>query len=119
MEFKNISEIYAVIECYEMGSLDQTTYLQAAAALLKLFEKKYTKEDWRYRELFAHMQGDSWESTFEVRVLAHMEQIGCLHSSLAECDKHKMVYEKEPPFDKEPCQHCRMFVLHKEEWEKK
>ena len=118
MEFKTISDAYAIVEMYEYGSVSQEQYLEACAFALKYFEKKYGKDDFRHRELFAHMQSDDWESSFKVRWLLHAEEIGCPHKNVAECDKYKSEIELEV-FKGKKCQHCRYIEELKENWESK
>ena len=121
-EYKNISDAYAILEMYEMGSVDQQEYLRACSFVLKLFEKKYGKDDFRYRELFAQMQGDDWTNSFTARYLAHAELIGCFHKTLEECEKHMAEWELQM-FKGKQCQHCRLLTAlltaHKEEYERK
>lgn len=126
--FTVIGDVYAVIEMYEYGSVDQKLYLEACAWVLKYYEQKYGKDDFRHQELFGHMQGDDWESTFPVRCLIHCEVIGCPHTTQEECEKGKTnieVYaedkcEKEyPDWKRRKCQHCSYLEGVKEKWEKK
>lgn len=122
--FKNIGDAYAIIEFYEMGSCTLDQFKMACKYALNHFEKKYGKNDFRYRHLFAHMQGDYWTDTFEIRNLVHAESIGCMHSSIDECNKYKTEIDKECEISvygklNHPCQHCRTLQFRKEEWEKK
>ena len=118
MQFENISDAYAIIEIYDYGSLSQREYLEACKYALDYFEKKYGKDSFWFRELFGHMQGDTWENTFEIRSLIHAEDIGCPHNSIAECDKHKTEFEFKLLKGKK-CQHCRYIEGVKEKWDKK
>jgi len=117
MKFKSINEAYAIVEVYEYGSVEQSLYLEAASYALKYFEAKYGKDDYRFRELFAHMQGDDWESTFVVRCLLHSESIGCPHSSIEECDKQNTgVYSV---LKGKKCQHCTYLEGVEDKWKEK
>lgn len=118
MKFENISDAYAIIEMYEYGSLSQREYLEACNYALEYFRKKYGKDSFWFRETFAHMQGDDWESTFEVRSLLHAEVIGCPHKTIAECDEHKSEIALKILKGKK-CQHCRYIEGVKEKWMEK
>jgi len=107
LKFDNISDSYAVIECYELGSVDQRTYLEACRYALEYFRKKYGKDSFWFRELFAHMQGDTWENTFEVRCLLYAEVIGCPHD---DCGQYKILSSLKK------CQHCSYIEGVKEKW---
>jgi len=118
MEFEDISDAYAVIEMYDYGSIDERKYLEACAYALEHYRKKYGKDDFRFRELFALIQSEGWEGTFEVRALVHTEAIGCFYSTISECDKHKTAIELK--FLKgNKCQHCSYLEGIKEKWDKK
>jgi len=117
MKFDDIGQAYAVIEMHEYGSVDRRMYLEACAYALEHYRKKYGKDDFRFRELFGHMQGDEWKNTFEVRALVHTEVIGCPHSEILECNKHKTEIELELLKGRK-CQHCRYLEGVKEKWEK-
>jgi len=115
---ETISDIYMIVEAYELGSLTQREYLKACKDALEYFKKKYGKDDFRFRELFAHMQGDDWENTFVIRCLVHAETIGCPHATIEQCDKYKN--EVELKFLKgRKCQHCSYLEGVKERWEEK
>jgi hypothetical protein len=117
LNIKTIDEAYSLVEFYEYGSIDQRIYLEACAYALKFYEKKYGKDDFRFRELFAHMQGDDWENTFKVRALLHTEVIGCPHKTIAECDKHNNgIYSI---FKGKKCQHCNYLEGIEDEWKRK
>lgn len=107
MEFDNISDAYAVVECYEYGSVSQRIYLEASRYALEYFRKKYGKDSFWFRELFAHMQSNEWENTFKVRCLLHAEVLGCPHK---DCEKATYFMK---------CQHCRYIEGIKEEWQEK
>ena len=115
---KTIDDAYTLIEFYELGSIPQRDYLKACSYALDYFEKKYGKDSFWFREVFAHMQGDDWESTFEIRSLVHAEVVGCPHDTIVECDKHKTEFELKPLKGKK-CQHCRYIEGVKEKWDKR
>jgi len=114
----DIGLAYGVIMMYDTGTIDQRRYLEACAFILKHFRIKYGKDDYRFHELFAHMQDDNWESTFEVRCLVHCEDIGCPHSEISECDKYKTEIEIKLLKGRK-CQHCSYLEGIKEKWENK
>lgn len=115
---KTIDDAYTLIECYEYGSIPERDYLKACAWALKYFEKKYGKDSFWFRELFAHMQGDDWENSFRARSLVHAETIGVPHKSIAECDKHKFDWQVEILKGKK-CQHCSYIEGIKDSWKAK
>ena len=115
---ENISDAYAIVELYEYGTVDQRKYLEACRFASDYFEEKYGKDSFWFRELFAHMQSDEWESTFKVRCLLHAEVIGCPHDTIAECDKHKSMVELKL-FKGKKCQHCRYIEGVEREWKEK
>lgn len=118
MKFDNISDAYAIIEIYDFGSANQRLYREACNYALEHFRKKYGKDSFWFRELFACMQNDGWEGTFEIRSLLHAEVIGCPHNTIAECDKHKSESAWKILKGKK-CQHCRYIEGVKEKWEEK
>jgi len=118
MKIENLSDAYTIIELHEYGTVDQRKYLEACRYTLDYFRKKYGKDSFWFRELFAHMQGDNWENTFEVRSLVHAEIIGCMHKTIAECDKYKSEIELKHLKGRK-CQHCRYIEGVKEKWDEK
>lgn len=118
MKFDNISDAYAIIEIYDFGSANQRLYREACNYALGYFEKEYGKDSFWFRELFAYMQHDGWEGTFEIRSLLHAEVIGCPHETIAECDKHKSEFALKHLKGKK-CQHCSYIEGVKEKWKKK
>ena len=118
MRFENISDAYAITEIYDYGSANQRIYREACNYALEHFRKKYGKDSFWFRELFAYMQHYGWEGTFEIRSLIHAEVVDCPHDTIVECDKHKTVFELKPLKGKK-CQHCRYIEGVKEKWDKK
>ena len=112
---RSISDAYTLIEFYELGSIPQRDYFKACKFALEHFRKKYGKDSFWFRELFAHMQSDDWENSFKVRSLVHAETIGCPHKTVTECDKYKNDMQLEVLAGKK-CQHCGYIEGVEETW---
>jgi len=110
LEFDNLSDAYAIVEIYECGSVDQRTYHEACRYALEYFRKKYGKNSFWFRELFACMQSNEWENTFEIRCLIHAEVIGCPHD---DCGKYKEMSLLKK------CQHCSYIEGVERKWKMK
>jgi len=113
-----LSDAYAIVEFFELGSLTDREYRKACKTALEYFRKKYGKDDFRFREIFACKQDNNYENTFKVRCLIHCELIGCPHSTLLECEKYMSEIELQHLKGKQ-CQHCSYLEGVKEHWEEK
>ena len=101
-----------------MGGVDREVFNKAVFWLLNYLETKYSKDDYRFHEVFAQIQGDEILDTFPIRCIAHAEELGCPHASVEECDKHKDSIETRILTGRK-CQHCSMLEGYKEKWDMK
>lgn len=128
-QFKDLEMAYFVIENYDYGTIDRQMYREAVQFFLKEIEKKFGKDDFRFRELFSLTFKDSnWEQTFEIRSLCHAILLECPHTTQEQCEKGRTLFESAaeekcrkdyPDWKFRKCNHCSYLEGIKEKWEKK
>ena len=126
--FKSIEQAYCVVEMYDYGSIDGRMYRNACRYVFDQIKKKFGESDYRVREMFALMQKDGWEGTFEMRCLIHAISVNCPHTNQEDCEKARTSIEAyvENKLEKEnsnwkrsKCSHCGYLERIERKWNKK
>lgn len=125
--FKSIEQAYCVVEMYDYGTVDRRMYRNACRYVFDIIKKQFGESDYRVREMFALMQKEDWEGTFEMRCLIHAISVNCPHTNQEDCEKARTNIEayvenecerKHSDWKRSKCSHCGYLERIEKKWSK-